>query len=111
MAVSLKNRKNTKITMVDGAIKLIHHGHNTCTIYPESGTIEINTCGYDTVTTRGKINLFLDKYAPLTVALIRDRGETFLAYWDRDNNKGWHDRSMRSEFNGKVSVSTYAIAA
>ena len=97
MAVSLKNARNTKIveavqphptkfhTTFVSARKLIHHGSNTCTIYYDpikcEHEVQIDLHGYDTVTTRGKINLFLARYFPRRASLQRVAGKTILTHY------------------------------
>ena len=105
MAISLTNKRNTKIeetladhptrnTKVVAAAKLFHHGSNTCTVAhlrdPQTGhvyrrTVDIDLCGWDTVTTRGKINKFL-RTQGIQAGLARINGTTRVQL-------GWDGRS------------------
>lgn len=81
MAISLTNKKNTKIVNFDDdVVALIHHGSNTCTINQRARKAYISLCGYDTVTTRGKINKFLAKY-DAALQLCRSDGNTYIRNW------------------------------
>lgn len=92
---TLNNKRNTKIieemidhltrnTKVCVARKLLHHGSNTCTIVTQldgSIQVEIDLCGFDTVTTRRKINEFMKRYLPFTASLHQARGKTLLTHY------------------------------
>ena len=79
MAISLTNRKNTKITNANGIIALDHHGSRTCEVNLAAKTVRIALCGYDTVTTRGKINAFLIK-CQVPYHLVRKAGSTYISH-------------------------------
>ena len=86
MAISLKNKRNTRIETGDMIVKLWHHGHNTCIVDFKTMTVTIDTCGYDTLTTRGKINKFLDAYGIHNLGLARRNGVTMLSRRHRCND-------------------------
>ena len=110
MAASLNNKRNTKIEeiLIDHptrnaklvvARKLYHHGANTCTItYDESGmkTITIDLAGWDTVTTRGKINAFIQRYSTRVARLQRVRGKTIFTHYC-GNGRTMIDMSNRNQ--------------
>lgn len=91
MPVSLNNKRNTRVVenmkQIPGSFPghvrcvgrtLLHHGHETCAIdtsAPEP-TVTINLCGWDTVTTRGKIAAFLARYGYRDLTPHRVKGVT-----------------------------------
>lgn len=78
MSVSLKNKRNTEIKRVGGLASLIHHGSETVRIERVAGTVELDLCGHDTVTTRGKMDKFLD-VERIGLRVFRAKGQTFVS--------------------------------
>ena len=75
--VSLTNKKNTRIVNENGVISLIHHGSTTCEVNLNDRTVTMNLCGWDTLTTRGKIHAFLFK-CQIGLSIERLRGDTLI---------------------------------
>lgn len=108
MAMSLTNKRNTriierKVYVSPGYYRvyqyeLIHYGSRTCVVDVDARTITIDDCGYDTVTTRGKINAFIAAKTRSNVRLARHKGETML-------HRGWNgNKPILQDFDGRDTV-------
>ena len=54
------SKDNTRVESTDGISSVYLHGHRIAVYYPSDSTLHINNCGYETNTTKSRLNVLID---------------------------------------------------
>ena len=105
-------KDNTRVETVDDSTYVYLHGNKIADICDETCTILISDCGWQTSTTKSRLNALLKWYSPNCTQIYQRNHQWYLDYGDGDvieMEKGKHYLIHLVDINSIHGENNYAL--